>query len=96
MGKLTIDGVDYYAAQNGKNKVVIMPYGWIFVGEDITSDGDANITLQNASVVRKWTNGKGIGALASKEYKGDYTLDKCYGNLILPKSSVIAAIECEW
>ena len=53
MGKVTIDGIDYYAAQNGKNKVVIMPYGWIFVGEDITSDGDANITLQNASVVRK-------------------------------------------
>ena len=75
------------------NTIIICEYGWILVGEAMESD--KGIELQNASVVRKWSNGRGIGALAKKEYKGDYTLD-AIGGVVINKAKVLFEIPCEW
>ena len=94
--KVIIGGVEYrpISADSG-NKIVIVPNGWIFVGRVIDATSD-RIILTDASVVRKWSNGKGIGALATKEHKSDYTLDKCYGNVTVPTKSIYAIIDCHW
>ena len=75
------------------NTIIICEYGWILVGEAMESD--KGIELQTASVVRKWSNGRGIGALAKKEYKGDYTLD-AIGGVVINKAKVLFEIPCEW
>jgi hypothetical protein len=95
--KVIIGGIEYrpVASDTGTNKIVIVPNGWIFVGRVIDSTPD-RIILTDAYVVRKWTNGKGIGALASTEHKSDYTLDKCYGDITVPQESINAIIDCRW
>ena len=75
------------------NTIIVCEYGWILVGEAMESD--KGIALQNASVVRKWNNGRGIGALAKKEHKGDYTLD-AVGGVVINKAKVLFEIPCEW
>ena len=48
------------------NVCVICEYGWIIIGtKDETSDMNVLI-LHDASVVRRWTNGKGIGGIAKQ------------------------------
>jgi len=53
------------------------------------------IQLLNASVVRKWSNGRGIGALTKAAHKDDYTLDQV-GQVEFAPEGVIAALSCEW
>lgn len=48
-----------------------------------------------AEVVRKWTNGLGIGGLVKAEHKDDYTLDML-GNVSINPNAVIAVIPLEW
>ena len=95
--KVIIGGVEYrpISSETGTNKIVIVPNGWIFVGRVIDSTPD-RIILTDASVVRKWSNGKGIGALAAVEHKSDYTLDQCYGDVTVPQKSINAVIDCQW
>ena len=95
--KVIIGGIEYrpITSGTGANKIVIVSYGWIFVGQVIESVPD-KVSLTNASVVRKWSNGKGIGALASIEHKEDYALDQCSGDVTIPIQSVIATIDCQW
>ena len=75
------------------NTIIVCECGWILVGEAMESD--KGIELQNASVVRKWNNGRGIGALAKTKYKGDYTLD-AIGGVVINKAKVLFEIQCEW
>lgn len=56
--------------------IVIAQRGWIFEGHRDKSIAN-EIVLLNPHVVRRWTNGKGIGGLAFKASKNDYTLDDC-------------------
>ena len=92
---MTIDGVTYRRERPaGANVIVIAANGWIFVGEAACDDGNGgNLVLQNASVVRKWTNGKGIGGLVKEANKPEYTLDPV-GTITV--HAPIATIECEW
>ena len=76
------------------NTIIICEYGWIICGVKI-SDSTKTITLKDASVVRKWNNGRGLGALAKTEYKGDYTLD-AIGGVVINKAKVLFEIPCEW
>jgi len=71
------------------NTIHVLDYGWILVGE---TDG---LELKNASVVRRWGNGKGIGALADIANKADYTLD-FIGDVVLRESRIIFSIPCNW
>ena len=76
------------------NKCIVCEYGWIIVGEETDRDEDV-ISLSNASVVRSWSNGKGIGAIAKKENKHEYTLDPI-SNVNIRTSKVLFEIPCEW
>ena len=74
--------------------IVIAQRGWIFIGhrdKDVTD----KIRLLDASVVRKWSNGRGIGGLAKGEYKDEYTLDQT-GTVEFAPEGVIATIMVEW
>lgn len=96
METININGKDYVEASlaGGYNETehvcVIADRGWIFEGRK-REDG----TLAEASVVRKWSNGMGIGALADPEHKGDYTLD-FVGDLRIAPHAVIAEFPLGW
>lgn len=77
-----------------KNTCFVCEYGWIVIGKETGRDSD-KITLSDASVVRKWINGKGIGGIAKTENKEEYTLD-AIGDVVIRSSKVLFEIPCEW
>ena len=72
----------------------VCEYGWIVIGRE-TGRTDETISLSDASVVRKWNNGKGIGGIAKTENKDEYTLD-AIGDVIIRTAKVLFEIPCEW
>ena len=72
----------------------VCEYGWIVIGKE-TERTDEQIKLSEASVVRKWTNGKGIGGIAKAKNKNEYTLD-AIGDVLIRSSKVLFEIPCEW
>lgn len=73
---------------------VIIENGWILIGD--TKEAATNaLHLADASVVRKWNNGRGIGGIAKAEYKDEYTLDYI-GDVEIYQSKVLFVIPCEW
>ena len=76
------------------NTIVVIESGWIMVGE-MTNPSTQTTLLKNASVVRRWTNGKGIGGLAIEKNKGEYTLDPV-GSVSIQTSKILFEIPCEW
>ena len=77
------------------NVCVICEYGWILMGlKDDKSTADMLI-LKEASVVRKWTNGKGIGGIAKVENKNEYILDYI-GDVEINQGKILFIIPCEW
>lgn len=77
-----------------KSLCVICEYGWIIKGTQEKCDNDT-LTFSNASVVRCWRNGRGIGGIAKKEYKDEYTLDYI-GDVSIMKGKILFTIPCEW
>ena len=79
-----------------KHLIVVCEYGWILCGIfNATETSDATLELSEASVVRRWSNGRGIGGLAKAEYKDDYTLDPI-GDVSVRQGKVLFTIPCEW
>ncbi len=76
------------------NTIVVIESGWIMVGE-MTNPSTQTTLLKNASVVRKWNNGKGIGGLAIEKNKDEYTLDPV-GSVSIQTSKILFEIPCEW
>lgn len=76
------------------NTIVVIEAGWIMVGE-MTKPSTQTTLLKNASVVRRWNNGKGIGGLAKAENKHEYTLDPV-GSVSIQTSKILFEIPCEW
>ena len=58
-----------------KRNCYILESGWIIEGE-LKREDTGIISLKDAYVVRKWSNGRGIGGIAKKEYRNEYTLDE--------------------
>ena len=77
-----------------KNTCYVCEYGWIIIGQE-TGRTDHEITVSDASVVRRWTNGKGIGGIAKTENKDEYTLD-AIGDVRIRTAKVLFEIPCEW
>ena len=77
-----------------KNTCFVCEYGWIVIGKEAGRDGE-KINLSDASVVRKWTNGKGIGGIAKAENKNEYSLD-AIGDVVIRSSKILFEIPCEW
>lgn len=74
---------------------VVCEYGWIIKGiKDKKSTGDVML-LHDAAVVRKWTNGKGIGGISKVENKNEYVLD-AIGDVEIRQNKVLFEIPCEW
>ena len=78
-----------------KHLIVICEAGWIICGVVGGETSDVILELEEASVVRRWNNGKGIGGLAKEKYKEDYTLDEI-GDVAIRQSKVLFTIPCEW
>lgn len=76
------------------NTIVVIESGWIMVGE-MTNPSTQTTLLKNASVVRRWNNGKGIGGLAIEKNKHEYTLDPV-GSVSIQTSKILFKIPCEW
>lgn len=76
------------------NTIVVIESGWIMVGE-MTNPSTQTTLLKNASVVRRWNNGKGIGGLAIEKNKNEYTLDPV-GSVSIQTSKILFEIPCEW
>lgn len=76
------------------NTIVVIESGWIMIGE-MTNPSTQTTLLKNASVVRRWNNGKGIGGLAKAENKHEYTLDPV-GSVSIQTSKILFEIPCEW
>lgn len=74
---------------------VIADNGWIFEGYTADYEDGAAVELLKAHVVRKWTNGLGIGGLADPAHKDEYTLDEL-GDVHVYASKVIAVIPLRW
>ena len=74
--------------------IVLAQRGWIFEGHRDKNATD-KIRLLDASVVRSWSNGRGIGGLVKSEHKSDYTLDPV-GIVEFASEGVIATINVEW
>jgi len=76
------------------NTCYVCEYGWIVIGKE-TERTENQIIVSNASVVRRWDNGKGIGGIAKAENKDEYTLD-VIGDVAIMMGKVLFEIPCEW
>ena len=85
---------DSVSANFGEHVCVIATNGWIFEGYNASDDSKSDV-LTGASVVRKWSNGLGIGGLADTDHKDDYTLDKV-GDIEIFANAVISVIQLNW
>lgn len=76
------------------NTCFVCEYGWIVIGKE-TGRTSEQVKLSDASVVRRWTNGKGIGGIAKAENKNEYMLD-AIGDVVIRLSKILFEIPCEW
>jgi hypothetical protein len=78
-----------------KNSIcIVIEHGWIIKGVEVKSTKE-KLVLKDASVVRRWSNGKGIGGIAKAENKNEYTLDYI-GDVEIRQCKVLFEIPCEW
>ena len=78
----------------GEHICAIIDGGWVIEGM-VTSRANGTIRMEGASVVRRWDNGRGIGAIADPEHKDEYTLDPI-GDVTVYASRVIFEIPLGW
>lgn len=78
-----------------KNVCVVCEYGWIIKGIVSDKQWDECLNLHDASVVRSWRNGKGIGGIAKAKNKDEYTLDPI-GDVVISRDKILFSIPCEW
>ena len=76
------------------NTCFVCESGWILIGKEARRTDDT-IALSDAAIVRRWDNGKGIGGIAKREYKDEYTLD-AVGDVAIRLGKVLFEIPCEW
>ena len=77
-----------------KRNCYVLESGWIIEGE-VERDEQKFISLKDANVVRKWSNGRGIGGIVKKEYRNEYTLDEI-GNVEIVKNKVLFSIPIDY
>lgn len=77
-----------------KKSIIVCEYGWIICG-NIEENSEKEIKVTDGSIVRCWSNGRGIGALAKEEHKKEYTLDYI-GDVNIMQSKALFVIPCDW
>lgn len=73
-------------------QIVVAQRGWVFVG-DVSRTGD-DVTISDASCIRRWGTTKGLGELAAKGPTKSTVLDSM-GTVRLHALAVVAFIDCE-
>lgn len=92
---LTIDGVTYIRedavtpTEPAETRIVILQRGWVMVGR--WHQGGDNVTLTDASVIRRWGTSKGLGELVNGPLSGT-TLDPA-GTVRFHVLTVVAALD---
>lgn len=78
------------------NTCIICEQGWILIGIiSVESKLNEKIILHNASVVRSWNNGRGIGGIVKEKNRDEYKLDYI-GEVTIFTSKILFEIPCEW
>lgn len=75
---IIIDGVEYTPITDStpaERRIVVAQRGWVFVGN--WSQNGTEVTLTNASVIRRWGTTKGLGQLALDGPTASTVLDPC-------------------
>lgn len=75
-------------------KILVLHRGWVAVGDYVTSSDGSTVTLENASIVRRWGTTKGLGEIALNGPTPNTMLDSC-GTLVVPSLGVILALDCK-
>lgn len=96
---INVNGTDYYTRDEladefpeSEHVICICTQGWIFEGRMAE-----RYRLTDAHVVRKWSNGRGIGGLQKSAHKDEYTLDALPSGIELEPSAVLAVLPItEW
>ena len=73
-------------------KIVILPSGWVFVGN--WQEHGSRVILTEAFCIRKWGTTNGIGELAIKGPLKDTILDPA-GTVSFQLGSEVATLECQ-
>ena len=73
-------------------RIVIAQRGWVFVG-DVAIDGD-EVSITNASCIRRWGTTKGLGELAERGPLAETVLDHC-PPVHMHILAVVAMMDCE-
>lgn len=97
MKTINLDGEEYIKKsdlpdmyEESEHVCVTCTNGWIFEGRG-SRDEWGDWLLSSAHVVRKWSNGLGIGGIADPEHFAEYKLDAC-GSIRIHASAVISVI----
>lgn len=73
-------------------QIIIAQRGWVFVGE-VGREGE-QVTITNASCIRRWGTTKGLGELAVNGPQSSTVLDKM-GVVRLHALAIVASLDCE-
>lgn len=76
-------------------KIVVVQSGWVFCGEVAPHPTDKDLLrVSDCYNIRVWGTSQGLGELALRGKQKATELDY-YGVVTLPKSAVLAFIDCE-
>jgi hypothetical protein len=89
---MMIDDVKYIRADQAEVKpttkqIVVLQRGWIVVGD--VEKNDAEVKINNCSVIRVWGTSKGLGELAENGKTPSTKLDPCPPVIAHPLSVVL-------
>ena len=73
-------------------QIVIGQRGWVFVG-DVSRSGD-DVTITDASCIRRWGTTKGLGELAKNGPLLTTVLDEM-GTVRMHALAIVASLDCE-
>ena len=73
-------------------QIVIAQRGWVFVG-DVKRSGD-DVTITDASCIRRWGTTKGLGEIALKGPTKATVLDPM-GTVRMHALAIVATVDCE-
>ena len=89
---IMIDEVKYVRADQTqvvptKKQIVVLQRGWVVIGD--INKSEAEITINNCSVIRIWGTSKGLGEIAEGGPTSKTKLDPCPPMTVHPLSVVL-------
>lgn len=72
-------------------EILVLQRGWVIVGDVARTEGSEEVTVENASVIRRWGTSKGLGELALDGPTESTRLDAC-GTVKVHKLGVVLSM----